>query len=31
MVEWWTKTSAEPSSGAMNVQPLSELNHFTVP
>src|SRR5258707_11845617 len=31
IAEWWTKTSAVPSSGAMKPKPLSGLNHFTVP
>src|SRR3954447_16950112 len=31
MSDWWTNTSAEPSSGAMNPKPLVALNHFTVP
>src|SRR5579871_144992 len=31
IAEWWTKTSAVPSSGAMKPKPLSALNHFTVP
>src|SRR3978361_1274395 len=31
MGEKWTKTSALPSDGAMNPNPLSALNHLTVP
>src|SRR5687768_12961591 len=31
MLEWWTKRSLPPSSGAMNPYPLLSLNHFTVP
>src|SRR5947209_12767121 len=31
MAEKWTKTSALPSDGAMNPNPLSALNHLTVP
>ena len=31
IAEWWTKTSAVPSSGAMKPKPLSGLNHFTIP
>jgi hypothetical protein len=27
----WTKTSLDPSEGAMKPKPLSSLNHFTVP
>src|SRR4051812_16217444 len=28
---WWTKRSLSPSSGVMNPNPLSSLNHLTVP
>src|SRR5664280_3199941 len=28
---WWTKRSLDWSSGVMNPNPLSSLNHFTVP
>src|ERR1700712_1624289 len=31
MAEKWTKTSALPSDGAMKPNPLSALNHLTVP
>ena len=31
MAVWCAKTSALPSSGAMNPKPLASLNHFTVP
>src|SRR4051794_2348810 len=31
MAERWTKTSALPSDGAMKPNPLSALNHLTVP
>src|SRR4051812_47884227 len=31
MSDWWTNTSADPSSGAMNPKPFVALNHFTVP
>jgi hypothetical protein len=27
----WTKTSLDPSEGAMKPKPLSSLNHLTVP
>src|SRR5947208_1964389 len=31
MAEKWTKTSALPSDGVMKPNPLSALNHLTVP
>src|SRR3954453_13318935 len=31
MSDWCTNRSADPSSGAMNPNPLVALNHFTVP
>jgi hypothetical protein len=31
MAEWWTNRSLLPSSGVMKPNPLSLLNHFTVP
>src|SRR5437660_840333 len=31
MAEWWTKTSAPPSSGLMNPKPLVALKNLTVP
>jgi len=31
MADWWTKTSALPSSGAMKPKPFVESNHLTVP
>src|SRR2546423_3770378 len=31
MPVWWTKRSLPPSSGVMKPNPLSSLNHFTVP
>src|SRR3954468_11132530 len=31
MPEWWTNRSRLPSSGVMKPNPLSSLNHFTVP
>src|SRR6185369_3771948 len=31
MAEWWTKTSGPSPSCSMNPNPLSALNHFTLP
>src|SRR5437588_9816360 len=31
MPVWWTNRSLSPSSGVMKPNPLSSLNHFTVP
>src|SRR5262249_9645997 len=31
MPEWWTNRSRLPSSGVMKPNPLSSLNHLTVP